>query len=979
MCKTGISLESFMKVIVLVVGLGLSSLAQAANPTPIAWWKFDGDALDSSGNERNGTLHGNPQWIPGVYGEALAFDGDDTVTIDGYKGVLGTQAFTITAWIRADTDGEIIGWGSSGDGNRAEFRVNGGRLRYESGGGNVQGDTTVSDSTWHHVATTIPANAQYVDVTIYLDGQEDTQPEGDTDVVHPLSNFDAIMGQRYNRGGRWYTGAIDDLRIYDVVLTLEEIREVMAGLGPITASASEPSPENDSTDVPRDVVLSWTPGESAPAVNGHTLYFNEDFNDVSDGMGGLIQSANSYTPPQRLDFGKTYYWRVDEVNAPPDSTVFQGDVWQFTVEHFSIPIDNITATASSSFDLSVVDNTINGSGLVDDLHGTSAGNMWISAGVPATIEYAFDRAYKLHELWIWNSNQVIETFVGFGAKDVVIEHSLDGEAWTVLEGVGPLAQAPGTKGYAHNNTIDFGGARAQHVRMTINSVQGIAPQASLSEVRFYYIPTFATRPNPAPGATDVAPDVTLSWGRAGREVDRHEIYLGSDANDLPLVGSVGASSFDTLALDLQLSQGYHWRVDEVNEAMDPSHWPSDIWSFTTAGSVVVDDMESYKDEEFLEIWATWIDGFDDPANGALVGADPAIGDFASETDTVRGGRQALPLWYDNTAAPTSEAARTFASAQDWTRAGVQGLVLYFYGDPENVPGQLYVRVNNTKVLYDGDLETLQRVGWQKWYIPLTDHFSSNELARVQSMSIGIEGGGAGVLLVDDISLTADSRVLMTPVEPTADNLVAHYAFDGDTSDMTGVHPGAAPGLSTFETGKFGQALSLAGVFGDYVEITGYKGILGSSAITVTGWINTSATDTGTIIGWGPGAPDGGRFGFRVNANRIRCEFSGGNVQGRTVVNDGDWHHVAVTVKANATISYPDVTLWVDGLDDTQPSIDETVVNILAHPDRDARIGSRPSDDDRLFNGLIDELSLYDRALTAEEIAGAAGRVAPFDL
>ena len=132
--------------------------------------------------------------------------------------------------------------------------------------------------------------------------------------------------------------------------------------------------------------------------------------------------------------------------------------------------------------------------------GARTTDMWQSAGIPSTIEYAVDRAYKLHEMWIWNSNQTIEAFIGFGGKDVVIEHSLDGESWTVLEGVGPLAQAPGTAGYAHNNTIGFGGVTAQHVRMTINSVQGFAPQASLSEVRFFSIPTSATRPDPDTGA-----------------------------------------------------------------------------------------------------------------------------------------------------------------------------------------------------------------------------------------------------------------------------------------------------------------------------------------------------------------------------------------------------------------------------------------------------------------------------------------------
>ncbi|MHC4510898.1 MAG: hypothetical protein ACYTAO_18405, partial [Planctomycetota bacterium] len=86
------------------------------------------------------------------------------------------------------------------------------------------------------------------------------------------------------------------------------------------------SPPDGATDVPRDAVLSWTPGIFAPAVNGHRVYLSDSFNDVNDGIGGITRSATSYAPAQRLDFETTYYWRIDEVNAPPDSTVFRGDV-----------------------------------------------------------------------------------------------------------------------------------------------------------------------------------------------------------------------------------------------------------------------------------------------------------------------------------------------------------------------------------------------------------------------------------------------------------------------------------------------------------------------------------------------------------------------------------------------------------------------------------------------------------------------------
>jgi hypothetical protein len=155
--------------------------------------------------------------------------------------------------------------------------------------------------------------------------------------------------------------------------------------GPPPAAAGMPNPEDGATDVPRDVLLSWTPGMFAPAVNGHTVYFSENFNDVNDGIGGITQSASSYAPPQRLAFETTYYWRVDEVNAPPDSTVFPGDVWRFTTEPIGYPIEsaNITATASSAGQGDFgPENTVNGSGLDEnDLHSIDATDMWLS-GTP---------------------------------------------------------------------------------------------------------------------------------------------------------------------------------------------------------------------------------------------------------------------------------------------------------------------------------------------------------------------------------------------------------------------------------------------------------------------------------------------------------------------------------------------------------------------------------------------------------------------
>jgi hypothetical protein len=256
-----------------------------------------------------------------------------------------------------------------------------------------------------------------------------------------------------------------------------------------------------------------------------------------------------------------------------------------------------------------------------------------------------------------------------------------------------------------------------------------------------------------------------------------------------------------------------------------------------------------------------------------------------------------------------------------------------------------------------------------------------DLQSVTKLSIGfgdeasMTSGGSGVVYFDDIRLYPYSRQLATPVEPVPDGLVAHYEFEGNANDSSGngLH-GTVVGAPIFVAGKVGQAISLRGL-NNFVEITGYKGILGSKAVTVSAWINTTSTETGTIVGWGPNV-EGQRFCFRVNSGRLRVEHQGGNIQGDSNVIDGRWRHVAVTVKENATISYPDVILYLEGIDDTRPSTDPYAFNLAA--DKDVRIGSHPSLDDRFFIGAIDDVRIYERVLTEEEIAWLAGRIKPFD-
>ena len=545
--------------------------------------------------------------------------------------------------------------------------------------------------------------------------------------------------------------------------------------------ALDPIPADGATDVPRDVVLSWTAGALA---DKHDVYIGTVFDDVNQATatvdpGGIYQgriAPSIYTPPERLAFSETYYWRVDEVNAPPDNTIREGGVWSFTTEPFVYAVENITATASSSDVAKGPENTVNGSGLDDSglLHDkVGDDNMWLSGITgpqPSWIEFQFDNVYKLYEMWVWNSNESLELAIGFGFKDVTIEYSVNGIDYTTLGTTHEFARAPGASDYAHNTTVDTGGVAARYVRLTANSNWGgLLPQYGLSEVRFFYIPVYAREPSPDSGATDVsigtidAPaDVTLGF-RAGREAAKHDVYFSDSwravTNGTAAVTTVTEVGHGPLSLDL--GKTYYWRVDEVNEAETPAMWQGDVWDFTTQEYFVMDDFESYNDldtgdPESNRIFMTWLDGYDQPTNGSIVGYD--VPPFTEQT-IVHGDTQSMPLFYDNSGtANYSEATLTLSSGRDWTIGGVKALSLWFHGDPNNAAGQIYVKVNDSKVVYDGDAGDIARLQWTQWNIDLASLGAG--LQNITKLSIGIDDSGAsGTLYVDDIWLYPSRCIL----------------------------------------------------------------------------------------------------------------------------------------------------------------------------------------------------------------------------
>jgi len=391
-------------------------------------------------------------------------------------------------------DGTMYWW--------VEIPGDGGQLRFKS---NTSPQSILLAATphlvkdeWVHVAFSHDAAAKRG--VAYLNGQEKIAGSWSL----PTGNFatyrTGIGVVNCADGLGTFNGALDEVMIFQRPLTAAEVQDAMDGFDkPV---ATQPSPADGKTDVPADVTLGWTSNGVSPM---HNVYLGTSFDGLAQAAQGLTETT--FQPAEPLEYGTTHFWRIDEVNGAPDNTVFAGDVWIFTTEPFSYPIAGVTATASSYAAGMGPEKAVDGSGLTGDLHSNDNTHMCLtspSGSQPAWIQFEFDKVYKLDQMWVWNSNQGVEPFVGFGFKDVTVEYSADGAAWTALAGVPEFVQAAGTNNYAHSTAVDFGGVEAKYVKLTVNSNRGMLKQYGLSEVRFLYVPVQARLPQPAAAATGVS-------------------------------------------------------------------------------------------------------------------------------------------------------------------------------------------------------------------------------------------------------------------------------------------------------------------------------------------------------------------------------------------------------------------------------------------------------------------------------------------
>jgi hypothetical protein len=524
-------------------------------------------------------------------------------------------------------------------------------------------------------------------------------------------------------------------------------------------------------------------------------------------------------------------------------------------------------------------------------------------------------------------------------------------------------------------------------------------------------------PRPSNYATGVAQDAVLQWN-PGEHGVFHQVYFGTSWDDVnaattavPLGVYVDRDPCDPCDWDpcgLVLETTYYWRVDEVNDACGASPWKGNVWRFTVTNQVIIDSFEQYSSPG-NEVYDTWDDNTENDS-GSFV--DLGFEAYESEQSMYYNYNNIINWGYG---AYVSEASRP-VDFNDWNSLGLKSLSLHFYGDPANKIEELYVGVESSaggdysEVRYGdegNDNNDVNEAEWHEWLIPLSDFTDGGtDLNDVETIYVGFgdrtntttpgEAPG-GVVYIDEIrlmlpicipeegplyDLDGDCIVAWGDVEIIADDwliadincpndvaptgLIGHWALDGDANDSsTNANHGVAQEQFAWVAGKIGpnsiEFSDACDPNGGRVLVPDHPSLTPAAELTVAAWVNPSEDqDDETTRAVVKGGDNTETYSLELEDNtypnfmmRDPCGDSNTAESGIDLKHN-EWAHIAGTFDGSA------LKIYVNGrLEDTED------VNTFV-PQADANglaIGNRSDDMEKPFIGKIDDVRLYDVALS----------------
>ena len=182
----------------------------------VAWYPFDANGNDISGNGNNLTMSGSPSYVAGTITNAVSLNGTSQSGVTSTSIVL-TNNFTITAWIlvNANTSTARIAETLYTTGFSLNLNPTFNGLELQVAGDTLVGPATLTQGIWWHVAATYDGTTGRIYTNGVLQVFTAMPPPG-------VTSLQLYVGQ-YQGGAHYLNGKIDDLRIYDRTLSAGEI------------------------------------------------------------------------------------------------------------------------------------------------------------------------------------------------------------------------------------------------------------------------------------------------------------------------------------------------------------------------------------------------------------------------------------------------------------------------------------------------------------------------------------------------------------------------------------------------------------------------------------------------------------------------------------------------------------------------------------------------------------------------------------
>jgi CSLREA domain-containing protein len=226
---------------------------------------------------------------------------------------------------------------------------------------------------------------------------------------------------------------------------------------------------------------------------------------------------------------------------------------------------------------------------------------------------------------------------------------------------------------------------------------------------------------------------------------------------------------------------------------------------------------------------------------------------------------------------------------------------------------------------------------------------------------------------DSNTATVTITVNPTSCTPAPSGMIAWWPGDGNTDDIVGGHNGSLQNGATFAAGKVNQAFAFDGSNAVVQVADNAAWNFGANDFTIDTWVNFNAiSGNDVLVAHDEGTGHGNnKWIFWLNQGQLKVHLNGPAFPLGAGVDIGVpwapaaglWYHVAVT-RSGSSNAYK---FYVDGAQIGTDQIDATVIPVAVAPLTIGKAEAIPS-----LNGLLDEVEIFNRALTSNEVQAIYG-------